>query len=243
MTQRSILAEKNQSIIIKVGGSVTVKGHDSDLVIAETKDNWGLTLERRSESQIGRARAAIGDHVLFDVRLKLPPLPLGRVPDRVEGRGEGKNKPDEVIEVQMGGSGEVLVPLESNVKVYAGKNIDVQGIKGQADAYSGLNLSLQGVYRLGNVSAGRTMSIDCQTMLGDKVEFKAGGDLRFHVHDLINAHIRVKDLGGYWEARIGGGEKSIYLKCGGDTVLVTDQKVEPLPPYYILGKIEKPTKA
>ena len=230
MTQRSIQAGLNQTIIIKAGASVTVKGHDSDLVIAETKGAWGLTLERRSESQIGRARTAIGDHLLFDWRIKVPTL------------GEKKSE-SEVIEVQLGESGEVFVPFASNLKVYAGKDIDVQGIQGQVDAYSGLSLSLQDVYRLGNASAGRTMNIDCQTMLAEKVEFKAGSDLRFHVHDLISAHIRIKDLGGYWEARIGNGEKSVYLKCGGDATLVTDQKVEPLPPNYILGKVEKPTKA
>ena len=232
MTQRSILAGKNQTIIIKVGGNVTVKGHDSDLVTAESKDMGGLTLERRSESQIGRARAVVGDHVLFDVRLKLPstlhPSPTGR--------GDG-----EVIEVQMGGSGEVLVPFESNVKVYAGKDIEVQGIKGQVDAYSGLKLNLQEVYCLGNASAGSIMNIDCQTMYGKDVTFGAGSDLRFHVADLTSARLRVKDIGGYWEARIGSGEKSVYLKSGGDVTFVTDQKVEPLPPNYILGKIEKPS--
>jgi hypothetical protein len=230
MTQRSIFAGRNQTIIIKVGGSVTVRGHDSDLVTAETQGMWGLTLEPRSASQIGRARAAIGDHVLFDVRIKLPNL-------------KEEKTSDEVIEVQMGGSGEVLVPFESNLKVYAGKDIDVQGIKGQVDAYSGLKLNLQDVYRLGNASAGSTMNIDCQTMFGDKVEFKAGSDLRFHVHDLTSAFIRVRDLGGYWEAQIGNGEKSVYLKSGGDAILVTDQKVEALPPDYILGTIEKPTTA
>ncbi len=230
MTQRSILAGKNQTIIIKVGASVTVKGHDSDLVTAETKGMWGLTLERRIESQIGRARAAIGERVLFDVRIKLPNLPSPI------GRGDG-----EVIEVQMGGSGEVLVPFESNLKVYAGKDIDVQGVQGQVDAYSGLNLSLQNVYLLGNTSAGGKMNIDCQTMIGKDVTFGAGSDLRFHIADLTSARLRVKDIGGYWEARIGGGEKSVYLKCGGDVILVTDQKVEPLPPNYILGKIEKPS--
>src|SRR6266508_5316204 len=116
MTQRSILAGKNQTIIIKVGASVTVKGHDSDLVTADTKGMWGLTLERRDESQIGRARAAIGEHVLFDVSLRMPNF-------------TGKNESNEVIEVQMGGSGEVLVPLSSNLKIYAGKDIDVQGIQ------------------------------------------------------------------------------------------------------------------
>lgn len=230
MTQRSILAGKNQAIIIKVGANITVIGHDSDRIIAEAKNTWGLTLERRSESQIGRARAAIGDHRLFDWRIKAPNL------------GEWKSE-IEIIEVQMGGSGEVLVPFSSNLKVYAGKDIDVQGIQGQVDAYAGLDLNVQNVYRLGNASAGRAMNIDCQTMVGDDVTFGAGGDLRFHVADLISARLRVKDIGGYWEARIGGGEKSIYLKSGGDVTFVTDQTVEPLPPNYILGKIEKPSTA
>jgi len=237
MTQRSILAGKNQTIIIKVGASVIVKGHDSDLVTAETEGMWGLTLERRSESEIGRARAAIGEHVLFDVRLKLP-SPLR--PSLSRERGSAT---DEVIGVQIGGSGEVLVPFESNLKVYAGKDIDVQGVKGQVDAYSGLKLKLQDVYCLGNASAGSTMNIDCQTMIGKDVTFGAGSDLRFHVADLTSTRLRVKDVGGYWEARIGAGEKLVYLKSGGDVTFVTDQKVEPLPPNYILGKIEKPTSA
>ena len=59
--------------------------------------------------------------------------------------------------------------------------------------------------------------------------------------DLTSARLRVKDIGGYWEARMGSGERSVYLKSGGDVTLVTDQKVEPLPPNYILGQIEKPT--
>ena len=238
MTQRSIFAGTNQTIIIKVGGSVTVKGHDSDMVTAETMGKWGLTLERRSETEIGRARAAIGDHVLFDVRVKLP-SPLR--PSATGRGGEGKKASDEVIEVQMGGSGEVLVPFLSNLKVYAGKDIDVQGIKGKVDAYSGLKLSLQDVYILGNASAGWTMNVDCETMSGDNMTFGAGSDLRFHIKDLTSARLRVKDIAGYWEARIGSGEKSVYLKSGGDVTFVTDQKVEPLPPNYILGKIEKPT--
>ena len=230
MTQRSILVGTNQVIIIKVGDSVVVKGHAGDRLIAEAESLGGLTVERRSESEIGRARAAIGDHVLFDVRIKLPNL-------------KEKKAFDEVFEVQIGGSGEVLVPFESNIKVYAGNDIEVQGIKGQVDAYAGSNLNLQDVYRLGNASAGRRMNLDCQTMTGKDVSFGAGGDLRFHIADLTSARLRVKDIGGYWEARIGGGEKSVYLKSGGDVTFVTDQTVEPLPPNYILGKIEKPTEA
>ncbi len=226
MTQRSILVGVNQTIIIKVGGSVAVKGQAGDRLIAETKGIGGLAVERRSEAEIGRARAALGEHVLFDVHLKLP-----------------GSKGNEVIEVKMGGSGEVLVPFESNVKVYAGKDIDVQDIRGQVDAYSGLRLNLQNVNRLGNASAGWTMNIDCQTLVGKDVTFGAGSDLRFHVAELTSAYMRVKDIGGYWEARIGSGEKSVTLKSGGDVTLITDQKVEPLPPDYILGKIERPSTA
>jgi hypothetical protein len=228
MTQRSILAGKNQLIIVKAGAGVTVKEHDSDMVTAETQGRWGVTVERRAEAQIGRARAAIGDHVLFDWRIKVPNL------------GEKKVE-KEVIEVQFGSNGDVWVPYSSDLKVYAGTDIEVQGIQGQVDAYSGLNLTLENVYILGNVSSGRAMNIDCQTMLGDDITLGAGSDLRFHVADLTSVRLRVKDIGGYWEAQIGGGEKSVYLKSGGDVTFVTDQTVEPLPPNYILGKIEKPS--
>ena len=237
MTQRSLFAGKNQTIVIKAGASVKVSGHESDQVVAETQGSWGLTVERRSESQIGRARAAIGDHVLFDWRINRPSTPSSRP------RGEERRSKGEIIEIQMGGSGEVLVPFESNLKVYAGKDIDVQEIKGQVDAYSGLKLDLHNVYRLGNASAGGTMHIDCQTMIDQAATFGAGGDLRFRIADLTSVRLRVKDIGGYWEARIGSGEKSVYLKSGGDVTFVTDQKVEALPPDYILGKIEKPTRA
>ena len=230
MTQRSIRVGKNQTIIIKVGASVIVKGHKGDLLTAESKDWGGLNVDRHSETEIGRARAAIGDFVLFDWRIKIPSAL----------RPAGSGGEDDVFEVQMGGSGEVFVPFESNLKVYAGKDIDVQGIRGQVDAYSGLNLNLQDVDRLGNASAGRAMNLDCQTMAGKDATFGAGGDLRFHVADLTSVRLRVKDIGGYWEARIGAGEKSVYLKSGGDVTFVTDQNVEPFPPNYILGKIEKP---
>ncbi|HET9912938.1 MAG TPA: hypothetical protein VFQ13_13665 [Anaerolineales bacterium] len=222
MTQRSIFAGKNETILIKVGGSVIVKGHESDRLVAA--GTGGLTVDRRSASEIGRARAAVGDHVFFDVRIKLP----------------GKQSSNEMIEVQIGDSGEVLVPFESDIKVYAGKDIDVQGLKGQVDAFAGLNLKVMDVYSLGNISAGGSMDVDARAMTGKDVTFGAGRDLRFHVADLTSLRLRVKDIGGYWEAHIGGGEKSVYLKSGGDVTFVTDQQVEPLPPNYVLGKIERP---
>jgi hypothetical protein len=228
MTQRSILAGTNQTIIIKVGGSVTVKGQEGERLLAQ--GTGGLSVGRRAEAEIGRARAAIGDHVLFDLRIKLPNL-------------KEKKSLEEVIEVKIGSSGEVLVPFESNIKVYAGNDIDVQGIRGQVDAYAGSNLTLRDVNRLGNASAGGAMNIDCQTITGKDVAFGAGGDLRFHIADLTSARLRVKDIAGYWEARIGGGDRSVYLKSGGDVTFVTDQDVKALPPNYILGKIEKPNPA
>ncbi len=228
MTQRSILASENQTILIKAGVSVTVKGYDGDLVTADSQGMWGLKIEKHSAAEFARARAAVGDVVLFDWHFKKP---------------GSRETSEDVIEVQMGGSGEVLVPFSSNLKIYAGKNIDAQGVRGQVDAYAGFKLNLRNVYCLGNASAGWSMNIDCQTMTGEDVTFGAGGDLHFHVADLTSARLRVKDIGGYWAARIGAGEKSVYLKSGGDVTFVTDQKVEPLPPDYILGKIKKSSVA
>lgn len=238
MTQRSILAGTNPIVVIKAGASVTVKGVDSDLVTANTESKWGLKVEKRSEAEFARARAAVGEVVLFDWRFKSPL----RLPPNSSNLG-GEKEGGEIIEVQLGASGEVQVPFGSNLKIYSGKDIDVQNIRGQVDAFSGLKLNAQNIHCIGTASAGGSMSLDCETMFGDKVEFGAGGDLRFYIHDLTSAHIRVKDLGGFWEAKIGAGEKSVSLKCGGDVTLVTNQKVEPLPPNYILGKIERPSLA
>ena len=229
MTERSILAGLTPTVIIKAGGSVRVKGVESDRVTANSDSRWGLQVEKSPGKEIARARAAVGDTVLFDLRLKLP-------------NAENKTFPDEIIKVQLGGSGEVCVPFGSNVKVYTGQDIDVQGIRGMVDTYGGAKIRLQEVYCLGNASAGSTMDLDCQTLFAQNAEFKAGSDIHFHVRELTSARIRVKDLGGYWEAHIGEGEKSVYLKSGGDVTLVTDQQVEALPPHYILGKIEKPAK-
>jgi hypothetical protein len=224
VTQRSILAGLQPKVVIKAGANVSVRGHASDQVVAETNGKWGLSVERRAQSEVARARAAIGDQVLFDLRLKLP----------------GDKASVEVVEVKITGSGAVLVPLRAKVVVYAGKDIEVRGVEGQVEAYAGHALTVRAVRTLGHVSAGRAMDVDCQSLSGADKVFQAGGDLRFHVADLTSARLRVKDIGGYWEARLGTGEKSIYLKSGGDAILVTDQPVEALPPNFILGRIEKP---
>ena len=123
MTQRSILAGQAPHVIVHAGGDVEVEGWDSDRITADTEGRWGLKVERRSESEIGRARAAVGDHVLFDVRLKVPgPL--------------RKNALGDVTAVQIGGSGKVHVPLGSSVKIYAGKNVIVRDIQGRIAVYA-----------------------------------------------------------------------------------------------------------
>ena len=72
MTQRSILAGTNQTIIIKAGGSVTVKGQEGDRLIAETNGTGGLTVDRRSEAGNRPRPGGNWRHVLFDLRIKLP---------------------------------------------------------------------------------------------------------------------------------------------------------------------------
>jgi hypothetical protein len=146
MTQRSILAGTNPTVIIKTGASVTVTGVEGERVSAQTGGRWGLKVVRKRKK--------------------------------------------EVIEVQIGGSGEVTVPLASNLKVYAGKDLHVRDIRGRVDAYAGFKLSLQDVYCLGNASAGWTMDVDCQTLAGEQVTYTAGSDLRFHVQDLTSARLR-----------------------------------------------------
>jgi hypothetical protein len=231
MTQRTIFAGENPTVVIKAGASVIVTGHDSDQIQVTASDLWGMKVEKHSEAEMARARAAIGDLVLFDLHVNRP-------------NWGGKKIVEDVIEIQLGGSGEVTVPVGANVKIYSGANLDARGIHGRVDAYAGANLNLEDIGCLGNASAGWTMNLDCQKMCDVSAEYNTGRDLRFHVQELTSVLIRVKDIGGYWEARIGAGETKLSLKCGGDVTLVTDQAVEGLPPNYILGRIEKPaTKA
>lgn len=229
MTQRSILAGRAPKVIIHAGGDVEVEGRDSDRVVADTESRWGLKVEQRSESEIGRARAAVGDHVLFDVRLKVP-NPLK------------KNESGEVTAVQIGGSGRVHVPLGSSVKIYAGKNVTVRDIQGSIAAYAGGNVYIRKVHILNHASCGGALDFECETVEGDAVKFAAGLDLRCYIRNLTDARLVVHDLGDRWEAIVGQPRVEIELKCGGDAVIVTDQELIPQPPYYVLGTIERPTR-
>jgi hypothetical protein len=158
----------------------------------------------------------------------------GRWGLKVERRGD-------VIEVQLGGSGEVRTPLGSNVKVYAGKSAEVRDIQGSVTTYAGRDLRTRNVHTLVHASAGGAMDLDCETVEGDDVKLEAGGDVRCHIRQLTDATLMINDLGGYWEGLIGDGRVKVRLKAGGDVTLVTDQEVSAQPPDYVVGTIERPT--
>ncbi len=56
MTERTIFSGSTPQVTIRSGGDITVKGYDSDRVLAGTSGNWGLQLKRKKhaiEVQIG----------------------------------------------------------------------------------------------------------------------------------------------------------------------------------------------
>ena len=231
MTQRSIHTGKTPTVIVHAGMGIQVEGWDDERILASTDHKWGLKIERRSESALGhlRARAKVGDRVLFDVSTDL----LKR---------KKKDEPDDVIQVQVGGDAVVRVPYGSTVKVYAGRSVEARDIRGAVTVYAGRDVLLRNVHALVHASAGRAMDLDCETLAGENVKFSAGRDLRFYIRDLNNARIRVDDLGGDWEGVIGDGRRQIRLKAGGDVIVVTDQPVKAQSPDEILGHIELPPK-
>jgi hypothetical protein len=233
MTQRSMLAGQTPTVVVRADGNVTIEGWDSDRVRADSETRWGLRIERRRAADIGRerARAALGDRVLFDVSFDNPFNRSKRLVKHVQG---------EVIEVQLG-DGQVRVPFHSELIVYAGRDAEVRHIQGRVTATSGHDLKLQGVQVLHHAAAGGDLDIDCAALEGRELKFGAGRDLRFHVHDLTDAQVVIKDLGSYWEALLGKGRIKIKLSAGGDVTLVTDQEVKAQPPYYLLGNIERPS--
>ncbi len=226
MTQRSIYAGKNPFVIIKAGTGVTVEGWDSEQVMAETSSRWGIKVEKKSEAEIARARAAIGSHVLFDVRLNKP-------------ANKENQPPQEVIEVQIGSNGKVLVPLGSRVKIYAGTNAEASDLHGSLAIFAGGSVRVRSVHAMIHGSAGGAFDVECETVDGNEVKLEAGRDLRCYIRDLTSARVVVSDLGGNWEGKIGEGKVTLQLKAGGDVTLVTDQNVEPVPPFNVLGQIEK----
>jgi hypothetical protein len=231
-----MLAGQTPTVVIRAGGSVTVEGWDSDRVQAETDSRWGLQLARRkaADSRRERARAKIGEHVLFDISFDNPFNAAKHLKKDLHG---------EVIEVQLGGDGRVRVPFGSDLVVYAVHSAEVQRLQGRVTATAGDDLSVHEVEVLAHAAAGRDLAVDCATLAGSEFKFGAGRDLRFYVHTLTDAQVTIKDLGSYWEAILGNGRIKVQLTAGGEVTLVTDQEVQAQPPNFILGNIEKPTPA
>jgi hypothetical protein len=196
MTQRSIPAGQTPTVIIRVGGDVTITGLDSNRILANTDSRWGLKVERR----------------------------------------------DETTQVQIGGSGEVQIPTGSNVKIYAGKSIDVRDIQGNVTVYAGRDVRTRKIQTLVHASAGGAIDLECETVAGNDVKFSAGRDLRCYIRNLTDARLMISDLGGHWEGVIGDGRIKLRLQAGGDVTIVTDQEVVAQPPHYVLGNIERPAK-
>jgi hypothetical protein len=146
----------------------------------------------------------------------------------------------DTVDVHIGGSGEVQVPLDCSVKIYAGANVALHDIGGSATIYAGGQCVLRGVGALAYASAGAALDIECERIEGDALLCSAGRDLRFYIHDLPDAKLAINDLGGYWEGMIGTGCVRVRLTAGGDVILVTDQTVVAQPPHYLLGRIERP---
>jgi hypothetical protein len=231
MTQRSMPVGLSPTIVIR-GGIFTVEGWESNRVQANSDDRWGVQIEKRKVADIGRerARAAIGDRVLFDISIANPFNQSRRLLKDYQG---------EAIEVRIG-HGQVRVPFNSNVIAYAGHDAEVHHLQGRMMVSAGRNARVQDVQTLVHAAAGGDLNIDCVALGGDEFNFSAGRDLRFHVRDLHDARVMINEAGTYWEAVLGTGRIKVRLNAGGDVTLVTDREVQPQPPYYILGHIERP---
>jgi hypothetical protein len=172
----------------------------------------------------------------------------GRANDRVLASSEGRwglkvKRRGDIIEVDIGGSGQVQVPLQSSVKVYASQSIEIRNIGGSATIYAGGHGYLRAVNTLIQAATGGALEIECERVEGHDVRCTAGRDLRCFIRGLADARLMINDLGGYWEAVVGSGRTKIRLKAGGDVTLVTDQTIIAQPPHYMLGRIERPERS
>jgi hypothetical protein len=234
MTQRSMPAGQTPAIVIH-GGTVTVEGWDSDRIQASSDDRWGVQIEKRKVADIKRerARAVIGDRVLFDLSIANPFNQSRRLLQDLQG---------EAIEVRLG-HGQIRVPLGSNLIVYAGRDAAVRRIRGRVLASVGRDLNIQDVQTLVHAAAGGDLNIDCASLGGDEFKCSAGRDLRFRARDLDDARVMIREAGTYWEAVLGSGRRKVWLNAGGDVTLITAREVKAQPPYYVLGNIEQPAAA
>ncbi len=226
MTQRSIPAGAAPTVIIRADGDVEIEGHADEHVVASTTGHGGLEISRGSASEIARVRARVGERALFDVALP--------------GLGQKRQDDPGTVQVKIAGSGRILVPRDSTVQVYAGKDVSAANLDKSLALSAGGRVRTRQVHMLIHASAGHAMDLEGETLAPGNAKFSSGRDLRFHIHHLTNARIIVDDQGGYWEGVIGDEERKIHLTAGGEAVLVTRHEVKPQPPHYVLGSIERP---
>ena len=146
----------------------------------------------------------------------------------------------EVIEIKIGGSGEVQIPLHSEVSIHASKAVVIENVRGNLSAYAGSDLSLRGAGTLLRASAGGAVDLECEQFAGEHLKLEAGRDVHCHIHDLTDVQVTVHDLGGHWGVRFGEGRRRLQIQCGGDLTLVTDQEFTVTSPDGVLGRIETP---
>jgi hypothetical protein len=144
----------------------------------------------------------------------------------------------EWIEVQIGGSGQVLIPQGSSIKVYSGKSAEVEAVNGTLVVVAGLDLRISEGNILVQASAGRTMDLDCHTVEGQLLKLSAGRDLRCRIRDLKDVRYLINDLGGKWQTILGDGSTTIELTAGGDVTLAANQAITGQPPDFLIGKVE-----
>ena len=236
MTQRSLLAGQTPTVVVRANGTVTVEGWESDRIQAESDNSRGLQIEKRKVTDIGRerARAMVGERVLFDIAIDNP---FNRA------RRDLKDVQGEAIEVQLSSNSQVRVPLGSHLSVYAGRSAEVRHLQGRVTATAGHHLRVRDVQVLAHAAAGGDLDIECATLAGDEFKFGAGRDLRFYVRELADARVMINEAGTYWEVVLGSGRLKVRLNAGGAITLITDQEVQPQPPHYMLGNIERPATA
>jgi hypothetical protein len=152
---------------------------------------------------------------------------------------EVKRKGD-TIQVQIGGNGLLLVPYNSSVKVYSGRDCMLFDFNGVIAAYTGRDLQILQGNILTQASAGRAIDIDCRRAKERELKIEAGWHVRCWLREEQNVRYLVDDLGGKWQLIFGSGELLARVKAGGDVILVSEQEgINPWP-ERLPGKVIRP---
>jgi hypothetical protein len=143
------------------------------------------------------------------------------------------------IEVQIGGNGQVLVPFDSSVVVYAGRNAEIQSIEGTISAVAGHDLNILNSNVLGLASAGGKMNIDCKTIATKEMKLTSGWHLRCQIRDLTDVRYQIDDLRGKRQVVIGDGLTRLSLKAGGDVHIIAEGEEVYHPPSGSFEPLEE----